>query len=107
MLRLCHRRTIACKPCGLPVPVRAASKRLASDSNTTCASQKNPKTPADNGKKSTNTEKPKKTMAELDEEMKRAMEGLAGDGGESGVELEDGKPVAMKRGVRENMFRYI
>ena len=49
----------------------------------------------------------KKTMAEVDEEMRRAMEGMAGDGGESGVELEDGKPVSMKRGVRENMFRYI
>lgn len=46
-------------------------------------------------------------MAEADEEMRRAMETLAGDGGESGVEFEDGKPVAMKRGVRENMFRYI
>lgn len=35
------------------------------------------------------------------------MERLAGDGGEAGIELEDGKPVAMKRGVRENMFRLI
>ena len=35
------------------------------------------------------------------------MDGISGEGGESGVEYEDGKPVAMKRGVRENMFRYI
>lgn len=49
----------------------------------------------------------KKTMAQLDEELKAAMEGRAGDGGESGAELEDGKPVSMKRGVRDNMFRYI
>jgi hypothetical protein len=35
------------------------------------------------------------------------MAGLAGDGGEAGLELEDGKAVSMKRGVRENMFRYI
>lgn len=48
-----------------------------------------------------------KTIAQLDEEMRRAMEGRAGDGGEAGMELEDGKPVSMKRGVRENMFRYI
>ncbi|EXJ75340.1 uncharacterized protein A1O5_02036 [Cladophialophora psammophila CBS 110553] len=48
-----------------------------------------------------------KSMAEADEEMRQAMENLAGDGGEAGLELEDGKPVAMKRGVRENMFRYI
>lgn len=49
----------------------------------------------------------KKTMAQVDEELRLAMEGRAGDGGESGMELEDGKPVSMKRGVKENMFRYI
>ncbi|ETN45164.1 uncharacterized protein HMPREF1541_10041 [Cyphellophora europaea CBS 101466] len=48
-----------------------------------------------------------KTSSQLDEDMRRAMEGLAGDGGEAGLELENGKPVAMKRGVRDNMFRYI
>ena len=47
------------------------------------------------------------TQAELDEKLRVKMAGLAGDGGEAGVELEDGKPVAMKRSVRENMFRYI
>ena len=52
-------------------------------------------------------EKLKKTQAQLDEEMQRAMAGIAGDGGEAGLELEDGKPVSMKRGVKENMFRYI
>lgn len=46
-------------------------------------------------------------MAELDEELRQKMSGLAGDGGEAGVELENGQPVSMKRGVRENMFRYI
>jgi hypothetical protein len=35
------------------------------------------------------------------------MAALAGEGDEAGVEYEDGKPVAMKRGVRENMFRVI
>lgn len=49
----------------------------------------------------------KKSLSQMDEEMRRAMEGLAGDGGEAGLELEEGKPVSMKRGVRENMFRYI
>ena len=48
-----------------------------------------------------------KTMAEIDKEMRLAMEGLAGDGGVAGLELEEGKAVSMKRGVRENMFRYI
>lgn len=48
-----------------------------------------------------------KTMAMLDEELRLKMEGISGEGGESGVEYEDGKPVAMKRSVKENMFRYI
>ncbi|KAI0398040.1 hypothetical protein F5Y17DRAFT_454619 [Xylariaceae sp. FL0594] len=43
-------------------------------------------------------------MAELDEELRQRMSGLAGDGGEAGVEYEDGKPVAMKRSVKNNMF---
>lgn len=51
--------------------------------------------------------KRKKTMAELDAEMQAAMEGHAGDGGLAGAELEGGKAVSMKRGVRDNMFRYI
>lgn len=51
--------------------------------------------------------KPQKTLAQMDEELRAAMEGHSGDGGISGAELEDGKAVAMKRGVRNNMFRYI
>lgn len=49
----------------------------------------------------------KKTQAELDKELELKMQGLSGDGGEYGVELEDGQPTAMKRSVRNNMFRYI
>jgi len=49
----------------------------------------------------------KKTMAQLDEELRQKMAGLAGDGGEAGVEMEDGQPVSMKRSVKNNMFRYI
>ncbi|RWA05791.1 hypothetical protein EKO27_g9308 [Xylaria grammica] len=56
----------------------------------------------------TNQSKPKKkTMEQLDEELRLKMSGIAGDGGEAGVEYEDGKPVAMKRSVKDNMFRYI
>jgi hypothetical protein len=51
--------------------------------------------------------KAKKTIAEMDEELRMKMSGLAGDGGEAGIELEGGQPVSMKRSVRENMFRYI
>lgn len=46
-------------------------------------------------------------MAEMDEELRLTLEGISGEGGEAGLELEDGKPVAMKRGVKENMFRLI
>lgn len=49
----------------------------------------------------------RKTVLELDEELKLKLEGISGDGGASGLEYEDGKAVAMKRGVRDNMFRYI
>lgn len=49
----------------------------------------------------------KKTQAELDEELRLKMSGLAGDGGDSGVEYEDGQPASMKRSVKNNMFRYI
>lgn len=49
----------------------------------------------------------RKTQAELDEELRQKLEGIAGDGGEAGMELENGVPVSMKRGVKSNMFRYI
>lgn len=48
-----------------------------------------------------------RTVAEEDEELRQRMSGYAGDGGEAGVEYENGQPVAMKRGVKNNMFRYI
>ena len=50
---------------------------------------------------------PKKTIAQLDEEVRQKLEGSSGGGGEARLELENGKPVAMKRGVKENMFRLI
>jgi hypothetical protein len=49
----------------------------------------------------------KKTQAELDQELQLKLQGLAGDGGDAGIEYEDGKPVSMKRSVKNNMFRYI
>lgn len=51
--------------------------------------------------------KVKKTMAQLDEELRAAMEGRAGDGGLAGSEFEGGKQVGLKRGIKDNMFRYI
>jgi hypothetical protein len=63
--------------------------------------------PPDPSKQNPQQAKKKKTQADLDRELQEKMSGIAGDGGESGVEYEDGQPVAMKRGVRNNMFRYI
>ena len=56
---------------------------------------------------STKRQERKKTVAEIDRELQERMAGHAGDGGEAGIELEDGQPVAMKRSVKNNMFRYI
>lgn len=49
----------------------------------------------------------KKSMAELDEELRMKMEGMAGEGGSAGVEYENGKAEGLKRGVKANMFRVI
>jgi hypothetical protein len=43
----------------------------------------------------TKTREPKKTMAQLDEELRMKLEGRSGDGGAAGLELENGQPVAM------------
>jgi hypothetical protein len=108
------------------LPIRAASLRQLTSthalrlmrSSSTSTSEKNDSSSktesdtqpshetADNKSKSSTTTG-KKTMAQLDEELRLKMAGLAGDGGEAGVELEDGQPVSMKRSVKNNMFRYI
>ncbi|PMD16694.1 hypothetical protein NA56DRAFT_649257 [Hyaloscypha hepaticicola] len=49
----------------------------------------------------------KKTMAEIDEELRLKLEDVSGEGGTAGVEYEGGKAVGLKRGVKENMFRII
>lgn len=47
------------------------------------------------------------SVAEQDRKLREKMEGLSGDGGEAGLELEGGQPVAMKRSIKNNMFRLI
>lgn len=41
------------------------------------------------------------------DDYNKKMSGHTGEGGSAGVEYEGGKPVAMKRGVKNNMFRLI
>ncbi|PYH38022.1 uncharacterized protein BO87DRAFT_372979 [Aspergillus neoniger CBS 115656] len=48
-----------------------------------------------------------KSVAQADQELRERLEQMSGGGGASGIEYEDGKPSAMKRSVRNNMFRYI
>ncbi|KAJ6113522.1 hypothetical protein N7523_006839 [Penicillium sp. IBT 18751x] len=57
-------------------------------------------------KKSQTTENTK-TVAQADAELRERLEKMSGEGGASGIEYEDGQPSAMKRGVRNNMFRLI
>ena len=84
----------------LPLPSGSYFKgRPASTSFPEKSQTKDP--PAENAKKAV------KTIAQLDEELRLKMEDKSGEGGEAGIELEDGKPTALKRGVRENMFRVI
>ncbi|MCJ1307801.1 hypothetical protein MMC25_001449 [Agyrium rufum] len=45
---------------------------------------------------------PAKTQVQLDEELRQKMSGLSGEGGESGVEYEDGQPVSMKRAHQQS-----
>lgn len=85
----------------------STSLRLQNSRPTSSSDPSSSKTSEKSQKESTREVRQKKTMAELDEELRQKLEGMSGDGGASGVELEDGKPVAMKRGVRENMFRLI
>lgn len=110
------------------LPSRRASRRIATSSVPICqrscpqgtifnrhySDQKNVNAQASKDKipnsktKSTEEVKPKqKTQAELDQEFLMKMQEHDGDGGVAGVEYEDGKPVSMKRSVKNNMFRYI
>lgn len=70
---------------------RAGSKSLEQDAATTAPP----------------TEVKKKTVTELDEELRLILENMSGEGGAAGLEYEDGKPAAMKRSVKNNMFRLI
>lgn len=73
------------------------------------SSQPQQDTQKSTSKEATATEKaheaPKKTQAQLDEELMQKLANMSGEGGEAGIEYEDGKPAAMKRGVKSQMFR--
>lgn len=90
--------------------IRSAERRCQLHTTTASSAQNSAKDAQQSQKPKTDdrsSPEKKKTVTQRDQELMEKMAGLSGDGGESGVEYEDGKPVAMKRGVRENMFRYI
>ncbi|BDD55154.1 hypothetical protein MAP00_000701 [Monascus purpureus] len=88
----------------------STSPKLLADSN-----RKDKPIPSNDSNATNNPNKPPKepekkrhqTISEADEELRRRLEQMSGGGGEAGIEYEDGKPAAMKRSVRENMFRLI
>ncbi|KAJ5488778.1 hypothetical protein N7539_003668 [Penicillium diatomitis] len=53
------------------------------------------------------TSKKTQSVADADAQLRERLEKMSGEGGAAGIEYEDGKPSAMKRGVRNNMFRLI
>ncbi|PGH11742.1 hypothetical protein AJ80_07003 [Polytolypa hystricis UAMH7299] len=68
-------------------------------------------TPAENSPSSSqpqqNPPQGRKTIAEMDQELREKLEAMGSGGGPAALELENGKPVAMKRSVKNNMFRLI
>ena len=88
----------------IPQSQEKSVQNLESTKSSQPTSMSNPPT---EGMQSERPSQKTKTVEQQDKELWKKMEGLAGDGGEAGRELEDGQPTAMKRSVRNNMFRYI
>lgn len=99
------------KPSQPPFPIAALPRRFISTQPSSSAENREPAKGGHDGASppapQSQSQGQRKSVAQLDEELRQKMSGIAGDGGEAGVEYEDGKPVAMKRSVKNNMFRYI
>ena len=96
------RRLATARPVGL-VPSRQYT--TPKDSSASKSSPKDDKAQGSQTAKA--KDEVKMTQAQKDQELMRKLAGISGEGGEAGIEYEDGKPVAMKRGVKNNMFRLI
>jgi uncharacterized protein (DUF4415 family) len=81
--------------------------RLYSDTNSASSSAAKDEAQNSTVKPSEDPKPKKKTQAELDAEVLAKLQGHDDEGGAAGIEYEDGKPAAMKRSVKNNMFRYI
>ncbi|MCJ1252320.1 hypothetical protein MMC24_000125 [Lignoscripta atroalba] len=98
---------LSCTPVRTEWGPRALSSARQASTQTSESKQPVDEPKAKDDTKSSEVKPKRKTMAELDEELRLKLEGISGDGGAAGLELEDGRPVAMKRGVKNNMFRLI
>lgn len=90
--------------------VTAAAERKGPRSPDEAAPPLRPSQPTDDGRRQplgVDTPETASVPMPSDEEVRRRLDEMSGDGGEAGLELEDGRPVAMKRGVKANMFRVI
>lgn len=96
--------------CGSRPLLFSTSQPTWSENNNAISAQET--TPNSNDQSSKGANQPpekakKRTIAELDEELKLKMEGMSGGGGSAGVEYENGRAEGLKRGVKDNMFRVI
>ncbi|KAJ5098209.1 hypothetical protein N7532_005210 [Penicillium argentinense] len=91
-------------------PLASAYSSASKDSQVPKNSEKSKTEPNEPSPKST-TKSPEqnkaKSVAQADAELRERLEKMSGEGGAAGIEYEDGKPNAMKRGVRNNIFRLI
>jgi len=89
------------------VPSRHASGQSATSQTRSPAVQQVHDDLESSDKKTSKETEKKKSVEEQDADLRSKLEGISGGGGEAGLELENGQPVAMKRSVKENMFRLI
>jgi len=78
-----------------------------SSSNSNTKPDKSQKEPLSDSEKKAQNPDTAKSVSQADAELHERLEKMSGGGGASGIEYEDGKPNAMKRSVRNNMFRLI
>ncbi|KAI9150397.1 hypothetical protein HJFPF1_10163 [Paramyrothecium foliicola] len=53
------------------------------------------------------TKTKRKTVSQMDEELRSRLEAMSGDGGAAGVEYENGVAAGLRSEVKRNMFRVI
>lgn len=103
-----------CRRCPITTtPAQASPNAASSKSTTTTTQSTKAQNPADGTVNTTAAQQPQQkkahglTQAELDAQLMAKMAEMSGDGGEAGLEMEDGHVKGIGRGVKENMFRYI